>query len=71
MFTNNRGDYMLKSKITAGYTKNCLPYARIEGGPRDLVIFEGLSFNHAPPAGLQLRMTVGGYSSFAGHYTVY
>lgn len=62
---------MTKSKITTGYTKNGLPYARIEGGPRDLVIFEGLNFNHAPPSGLQLRMTIGSYLSFASHYTVY
>ncbi len=62
---------MPKNKITTGYTKNGLPYARIEGGPRNLVIFEGLNFNHAPPSGLQLRMTVGGYLSFADHYTVY
>lgn len=62
---------MPKSKITTGYSKNGLPFVRIEGGPRDLVIFEGLNFNHVPPSGLQLRMTVGGYLSFTRHYTVY
>jgi pimeloyl-ACP methyl ester carboxylesterase len=62
---------MLKNWITTGYTKNNLPYVRIDGGPRNLVIFEGLNFNHKPPTGIQLRMIISSYRVFSSHFTIY
>ena len=62
----------MKSKqVTAGYSKNGLPYFRINGGPRNLVIFEGLSFNHKSLSGLTLWGTVNSYKHFAGQFTIY
>jgi pimeloyl-ACP methyl ester carboxylesterase len=58
-------------EVTTGYSKNSLPYIRIEGGPRNLVIFEGLNFNHTPPSGLQLWMTSRNYRSFSSQFTVH
>ena len=34
-------------KITTGYSKNDLPYARIAGGPRTFFIIDGLDFSHS------------------------
>jgi pimeloyl-ACP methyl ester carboxylesterase len=61
----------MKNKVTTGYSKNGLPYMRIEGGPQNLVIFEGLNFNHKPPAGITLRWTGKIYKPFVGRYTIY
>ena len=62
---------MAKREVTTGYSKNGLPYARIGSGPRNLVIFEGLNFNHKPPSGLALRMTSRNFKRFAEEFTVY
>ena len=62
---------MTNEKVTTGYSENGLPYARIDGGPQNLVIFEGLNFNHKPPSGLQLWMTTNSYRSFATQFTIY
>jgi len=60
-----------KNKVTTGYSKNGLPYMRIEGGPRILVIFEGLNFSHKPPSGMTLRWTGNMYKAFTSRYTIY
>ena len=62
---------MAKLKVTTGYFQNGLPYTRIGSGPRNLVIFDGLDFNHKPPSGLMLRMMSSTYKRFAEDYTVY
>ena len=62
----------MKNRVaTAGYSRNGLPYARMEGGPQNLVIFEGLSFVHEPPSGLRQRWICGNKRYFAEHFTVY
>jgi len=62
---------MAKREVTTGYFKNGLPYMRIEGGPQNLVIFEGLNFSHKPLSGLALRWTSSLYKRFTKHFTVY
>ena len=63
---------MAKPEVTTGYSKNNLPYIRIGSGSGNLVIFEGLSFNHKPPSGrLALRMSTGYVKRLAKDYKVY
>lgn len=62
---------MAKLKVTTGYFQNNLPYARIGSDPRNLVIFEGLDFNHKPPSGLMLRMVSSSFKRLAKDFTVY
>lgn len=58
---------MAKLEVTKGYFRNGLPYTRIGSGPRNLVIFVGLSFSHKPPSGLWYRWV----RRFAKDFTVY
>jgi len=62
---------MAKPEVETGYFENGLPYARIGSGPRNLVVFEGLSFDHKPPSGFNLRMTRNMYKNYADDFTVY
>ncbi|MBN1191071.1 MAG: alpha/beta hydrolase [Dehalococcoidales bacterium] len=62
---------MKESTIATGFSKNGLPYLRIGGGAGNLVIFEGLSFDHDPPVGMQKRMIASGYRDFSSQFTVY
>lgn len=62
---------MTDKGIATGYSKNGLPFVRIDGGPQNLVIFEGLNFVHKPATGFQLRMIRNDYKSFIPHFTVY
>ena len=62
---------MAKPATATGYFENGLPYVRIGSGPRNLVIFEGLSFNHKPPSGMMLRMARSSYKSYVQDFTVY
>jgi pimeloyl-ACP methyl ester carboxylesterase len=62
---------MKNRQVTSGYSKNGLPYFRIEGGSQTVVIFEGLSFNHRPPSGLTLWVMSNGYKRFTEHFTIY
>ena len=39
-------------------------------GPKTLVIFDGLSFNHKPPSGFMLKMIPGSIKLIAGSFTV-
>ena len=61
---------MAKLKVKTGYFKNGLPYTRIGDGPRNLVIFGGLDFDHKPPSGLMLRMTTSYFKRLAQGFTV-
>ena len=62
---------MAKPEVTTGYFRNGLPYTRIDGGPRELVIFDGLDFAHKPPSGLMLRMFSSNFKRFSEDFTVY
>jgi pimeloyl-ACP methyl ester carboxylesterase len=62
---------MAKLKVTTGYSKNNLPYFRIGDSPRNLVIFNGLDFDHKPPSGLMLRMSANYFKRLAQGFTVY
>jgi pimeloyl-ACP methyl ester carboxylesterase len=58
-------------KAITGYSKNGLPYFRIGGGPRSLVIFGGLSFKHQALSGLAVWGTSWRYRHFAKKFTTY
>lgn len=58
-------------KITTGYSKNDLPYARIQGGPRVLFIIDGLDFSHKPPSPFQVKYFSGYMKTLARDFTVY
>ncbi|MBN2074443.1 MAG: alpha/beta hydrolase [Dehalococcoidales bacterium] len=62
---------MSKLKITTGYSSNNLPYMKMGDSPRILVVFEGLNFNHKPPAGMALRMNSMMFKVIVQDYTVY
>jgi len=62
---------MANLKITTGYSKNGLPYARVGSSERVLVIFDGLDFTHKPPSALELRLTGGLMKRLASDFTVY
>ena len=62
---------MKRKTVTAEYSRNGLPYMRIDGGPQNLVIFEGLNFNHKPPSGMTLWWSGNMYKSLASRYTIY
>lgn len=62
---------MTDKGITTGYSKNGLPFVRIDGGPKNLMIFEGLNFVHKPPSGFHLRMIKNSYESFTAQFTIY
>ena len=67
----NGKDTMKNRKLTTGYSKNGLAYFRIDGGPQNLVIFEGLSFSHKPLSGFTLRVMSNSYKRFAERFTIY
>jgi pimeloyl-ACP methyl ester carboxylesterase len=57
-------------KVTTGYSKNGLPYARVEGGKRTLFIIDGLDFSHRPPS--RFEMTLFGFiKKLTDEFTVY
>ncbi len=40
------------AKAVSGYSHNGLPYNRLGDGPKPLVVFEGLTFEHSPKASM-------------------
>lgn len=48
-----------------------LPHARLHGGPRTLLVFEGLGTENKAPTGRALRLLAWAYKRYAGDYTVY
>lgn len=62
---------MVRQQVITGYFQNQLPYVRIGSSQRNLVIFQGLEFNHKPPSGQKLRMSTGRVKLLAREYTVY
>ena len=65
------GDGIKRMKAITGYSKNGLPYFRIGGGPRSLVIFGALSFKHQALSGLAVWGTSRRYRHFAKKFTTY
>lgn len=62
---------MVKSKITAGYFSNGLPYNRFGLGSRNLVIFQGLLFENKPLTGQKARFFRKSYKFLEEDYTIY
>ena len=62
---------MAKLVVTTGYSQNNLPYVCIGSGQHKLVIFSGLDFDHKPPSGLMLRMSISMFKRLAENFTVY
>ena len=61
---------MTQSNADAGYFRSGLPYNRLGGGPRPLVVFQGLMFENKPlPKSMAARF--GGYQFLQDDYTVY
>ena len=52
---------------SAGYFHSGLPYNRLGHGPRPLIVFQGLTLENKPQAGLATRM----YQFLGDDYTVY
>jgi hypothetical protein len=48
-----------------------LPHARIPGGPKTLVILEGLTLENKAPTGRALRLLRWAHQRYTGDYTVY
>jgi pimeloyl-ACP methyl ester carboxylesterase len=57
-------------KVTTGYSKNGLPYARIKGGKRTLFIIDGLDFSHKPPSRFEMIL-FGFIKKLNDEFTVY
>jgi len=62
---------MTKQISETGYSKNRLPYACYGKGRRQLVIFDGLDFNHKPPSGLALKMSTNYLAGLENDYRIY
>ncbi|MBN1368985.1 MAG: alpha/beta hydrolase [Dehalococcoidaceae bacterium] len=62
---------MTAGKVTTGYTRNGLPYGCFGRGKRNLVVFEGLSFEHKPPSRFTLRMSIGFLKVLEDEYRIY
>ena len=62
---------MAQTQIASGVSRNGLPYNRLGGGPRTLVVFQGLVFDNEPPTGLSARMMLGTYRFLEDEYTIY
>lgn len=57
--------------MTTGQPMVELPYARISGGPRTLVVLEGLSLENKAPSGRALRLLRWAYKRYTSDYSVY
>jgi pimeloyl-ACP methyl ester carboxylesterase len=62
---------MTKLKISSGYFKNGIPYACFGTGTRNLIIFDGLDFEHKPPSGMQLKMICNSFRGAADDFKIY
>jgi pimeloyl-ACP methyl ester carboxylesterase len=57
--------------MTTGKSMVELPYARIAGGPRTLVVLEGLSLEHKAPTARALWLVRWAYKRYTRDYTIY
>jgi hypothetical protein len=57
--------------MTTGQPMVELPYARIGGGPRTLVVLEGLSLENKAPSGRSLRLLRWAYQRYTRDSSIY
>jgi pimeloyl-ACP methyl ester carboxylesterase len=57
--------------MTTGQSMVELPHARIPGGPKTLVILEGLTLENKAPTGRALRLLRWAHKRYTGDYTIY
>ena len=62
---------MNKSRLSAGYLSNGLPYNRMGDGPLPLVAFQGLVLEHKPLSTFLASLMFGDYNRWGKDYTVY
>src|SRR4029453_19286354 len=56
--------------MSTGQSMVELPHARIPGGPKTLVILEGLTLENKAPTGRALRLLRGAYQRYSGDYHI-
>jgi hypothetical protein len=57
--------------MTADHSMMELPHARLAGGPRTLLVLEGLTLENKAPTGRALRLLRWAYKHYLPDYTVY
>jgi len=62
---------MAKSLHSAGFFKCGMPYNKLSGGPKTLVIFQGLVFVNRPMSGFMAKQFPKMYGSLEKDYTIY
>ncbi len=62
---------MARIKAKTGYSSNGLPYACFGHGSHNLVVFDGLDFQHRPPSAIVLRMSTGYLRRLEDSYEIY
>ncbi len=62
---------MAKLSHSQGYLQSGMPYDRFDGGPRSLVIFQGLVFENKPMAKFMANQITSMYGPLLDDYTVY
>ncbi len=62
---------MADSGASVGYFPNGVPYNRVGSGPRNLVVFQGLVFEHKPLTGLAALTTLSMYGFLRETFTTY
>jgi pimeloyl-ACP methyl ester carboxylesterase len=60
-----------KLTAAAGYTQNGMPYNRFGHGSRNLVVFQGLLFEHKPLSGVMSGFFSGTYKFLEKSFTIY
>ena len=61
----------MSRRVTTGYSSNGLPYACFGNGPHNLVVFDGLDFQHKPPSAIMLRMSTGYLRQLEDSHKIY
>ena len=62
---------MAGRRVITGYSSNGLPYACFGNGPSNLVVFDGLDFQHKPPSTIMLRMSTSYLRGLEDTYKTY
>ena len=62
---------MAKMKNSQGYFKGGMPYNKFDGGPKTLVIFQGLVFENKPMPGFMEKQFPKMYGGLETDYTIY
>jgi pimeloyl-ACP methyl ester carboxylesterase len=64
-------EHQMSQPPSTGYFRNGLPYNRVGGGPRTLVIFQGLVFENKPLSSSMTRLYSRYYKYLAADFTTY